>query len=51
MGDKDSEIAEKLVITDKTVRNHITSIFSKLQVASSAHAISKARKAGLPEDF
>lgn len=46
-GNKNSEIAEILVISDKTVRNHITSIFSKLQVADRAQAIIKARDAGL----
>jgi DNA-binding NarL/FixJ family response regulator len=48
-GDKNQQIAEKLVITDKTVRNHITSIFSKLQVADRAQAIIKARDAGLAD--
>lgn len=46
-GANNSQIAEKLVISDKTVRNHITSIFSKLQVADRAQAIIKARDAGL----
>lgn len=46
-GANNSQIAERLVIADKTVRNHITSIFSKLQVADRAQAIIKARKAGL----
>jgi DNA-binding NarL/FixJ family response regulator len=46
-GANNSLIAEQLVITDKTVRNHITSIFSKLQVADRAQAIIKARDAGL----
>jgi DNA-binding NarL/FixJ family response regulator len=46
-GTNNSQIAEQLVITDKTVRNHITSIFSKLQVADRAQAIIKARDAGL----
>ena len=46
-GANNSQIAEKLVITGKTVRNHITSIFSKLQVADRAQAIIKAREAGL----
>lgn len=46
-GANNSQIAEKLVITEKTVRNHITSVFSKLQVADRAQAIVKARKAGL----
>jgi DNA-binding NarL/FixJ family response regulator len=48
-GDNNSQIAEKLVISDKTVRNHITSIFSKLQVVDRAHAIIKARQAGLAD--
>jgi len=48
-GCKNSEIAEKLVISDKTVRNHITNIFSKLQVADRAQAIIKAREAGLAD--
>jgi DNA-binding NarL/FixJ family response regulator len=46
-GKRNNEIAETLVISDKTVRNHITSIFSKLQVADRAQAIIKARDAGL----
>jgi DNA-binding NarL/FixJ family response regulator len=48
-GDRNKEIAEKLVISDKTVRNHITNIFSKLQVADRAQAIIKARDAGLAD--
>ena len=44
-GHKNSQIAEKLVISDKTVRNHITNIFSKLQVADRSQAIIKARQA------
>ncbi len=48
-GDKNRRIAKKLVITDKTVRNHITNIFSKLQVADRAQAIIKARDAGLAD--
>ena len=42
-GYNNAEIAQKLVISPKTVRNHITSIFSKLQVADRAHAIRRAR--------
>jgi DNA-binding NarL/FixJ family response regulator len=48
-GDKNRAIAEKLVISDKTVRNHITNIFSKLQVADRTEAIIKARDAGLTD--
>ncbi len=46
-GDTNSEIAENLIISLKTVRNHITNIFSKLQVANRAQAAIKAREAGL----
>lgn len=46
-GYNNQEIAHKLVISPKTVRNHITSIFSKLQVADRAQAIVLARQAGL----
>jgi len=46
-GANNNRIAAELVITDKTVRNHITSIFGKLQVADRAQAIVKARDAGL----
>ncbi len=42
-GYNNTEIAHKLVISPKTVRNHITNIFSKLQVADRAHAIRRAR--------
>ena len=46
-GYNNTEIAQKLVISPKTVRNHITSIFSKLQVADRAQAIRRARSGGL----
>ena len=41
------EISQKLFLSPKTVRNHITNIFSKLQVADRAQAIVRAREAGL----
>lgn len=41
------EIADKLALAPKTVRNHVSNIFSKLQVADRAQAIIKAREAGL----
>jgi DNA-binding NarL/FixJ family response regulator len=44
------EIAEQLHITVKTVSNHISNIFSKLQVADRAQAIIRARDAGLGRD-
>jgi DNA-binding NarL/FixJ family response regulator/class 3 adenylate cyclase len=46
-GISNKEIAERLVISVKTVSNHITNIFSKLQVADRAQAIIRARDAGL----
>jgi DNA-binding NarL/FixJ family response regulator len=42
-----SEIAERLVLSPKTVRNHVSNIFSKLQVATRSQAIILARDAGL----
>jgi DNA-binding NarL/FixJ family response regulator len=45
-----AEIAEKLVISLKTVRNHVSNIFSKLQVADRAQAAIRAREAGLGGD-
>ena len=44
------EMAELLRISEKTVRNHVTTIFSKLGVASRAQAIVAARDAGLGHD-
>ncbi len=39
-------IAERLFISPKTVRNHVSSIFQKLQVAGRAEAIVRPRSAG-----
>lgn len=44
------EIADLLRITEKTVRNHLTTVFSKLGLASRAQAIVTARDAGLGRD-
>lgn len=41
------EIADRLALSQKTVRNHVSNIFAKLQVADRAQAIMRAREAGL----
>jgi DNA-binding NarL/FixJ family response regulator len=41
------KIAARLDISEKTVRNHVSAIFSKLQIKSRAHAVAIARDAGL----
>ena len=41
------EIARELGLSAKTIRNHASNIFAKLQVAHRAQAIVKAREAGL----
>ena len=43
-------IAERLVLSPKTVRNHVSTIFSKLQVAGRAEAIVRVRDAGLTKE-
>ena len=46
-GRNNQEIAKELYLSPKTVRNHISNIFTKLQVADRAQAIIRAREAGL----
>lgn len=46
-GRPNGEIGRRLGISPKTVANHISSIFAKLQVADRAEAIIRARDAGL----
>lgn len=41
------EIADRLSLSPKTVRNHVSNIFTKLQVIDRAQAIIRAREAGL----
>lgn len=41
------QIARQLFIAEKTVRNHVSNIFNKLQVADRAQAIIRARDAGM----
>lgn len=46
-GLSNQQIAEKLFISPKTVRNHITHILGKLELTRRAEAIVRARDAGL----
>jgi DNA-binding NarL/FixJ family response regulator len=46
-GLNNTEITRELVLSPKTVRNHISNVFAKLQVADRAQAIVRARDAGL----
>jgi DNA-binding NarL/FixJ family response regulator len=46
-GHSNPKIAARLYVSPNTVRNHISHIFGKLQVADRAHAIVRAREAGL----
>jgi DNA-binding NarL/FixJ family response regulator len=46
-GLSNQQITRRLVVSPKTVRNHISNIFAKLQVADRAQAIVRAREAGL----
>jgi DNA-binding NarL/FixJ family response regulator len=46
-GESNADIAGALTISVKTVRNHVSNIFNKLQVADRAQAVIRAREAGL----
>lgn len=46
-GNNNTTIAERLYLSPKTVRNHVSNIVSKLQVADRTAAIISARDAGL----
>ena len=49
-GKGNAAIAHELMISLKTVRNHVSNIFTKLQVSERSQAIVKARQAGLGGD-
>ena len=46
-GQHNTEIAQELFLSVKTVQNHVSSIMGKLGVTSRAEAVAKARDAGL----
>ena len=46
-GHRTAAIAERLYLSPKTVSNHMTSIFAKLEVADRAAAIIRAREGGM----
>jgi DNA-binding NarL/FixJ family response regulator len=46
-GINNADIAKRLFLSPKTVRNHVSSVFTKLQVADRAQAIVRGRAAGL----
>lgn len=48
-GRRNTEIAEELFLSERTVRNYVSNIFTKLQVADRAQAIAAARDAGIGE--
>ena len=49
-GHTNAKIARHLFVSPKTVRNHISHIFTKLQIADRTQAILRAREAGLGRD-
>lgn len=46
-GRANADIARRLFLSEKTVRNHVSSIFTKLGVTDRAQAVARARDAGL----
>ncbi|MGH7919214.1 MAG: response regulator [Candidatus Dormibacteraceae bacterium] len=48
-GMSNKQMAHQLTISDKTVRNHITRIYEKLDIADRAHAVLYAVRQGLIE--
>ena len=49
-GKSNQEIARQLYVSLKTVRNHVSNILLKLQVADRAQAVIRARESGLGHD-
>jgi DNA-binding NarL/FixJ family response regulator len=49
-GRSNDAIARRLLVSTKTVSNHISNVFTKLQVTNRAEAIVRARRAGLGDE-
>jgi DNA-binding NarL/FixJ family response regulator len=49
-GKSNQQIAQELFLSLKTVRNHVSNIFLKLQVSDRAQAVIRAREAGLGQE-
>src|SRR3990172_7848340 len=49
-GHNNAEIAQLLTLSPKTIRNYVSNILDKLQVADRAEAIVRAREAGLGQE-
>lgn len=49
-GKNNQEIARQLFVSHKTVRNHVSNILLKLQVADRVQAVIRARESGLGHD-
>jgi DNA-binding NarL/FixJ family response regulator len=49
-GHNNLAIADRLSLSQKTVRNYVSEVFRKLQVADRSQAIVRARQAGLHRD-
>jgi DNA-binding NarL/FixJ family response regulator len=50
LGRRNPEIAARLFLSPKTVRNHVSNILGKLQVTDRAQAIVRAREAGFGKE-
>jgi DNA-binding NarL/FixJ family response regulator len=50
-GENNAEIASALGLNQKTVRNHVSNILSKLHASDRAHAMIMAREAGLGREI
>jgi LuxR family maltose regulon positive regulatory protein len=49
-GNSNREIAQSLVLSVDTVKSHLSSIFSKLEVHTRVQAVARARVLGLLSD-